>query len=633
MTAIVFSCVGIGYIAPDIYRAYQESVTTINTSSPSDFAIDESSVIYDANNIKIATLKENGYSESIKSYSDIPLNVVNAFVSIEDRTFWDNNGISLKGISRSLITLIKSKGSTVTGGSTITQQLVRNKFLTTEKSYDRKFREAVMSIRITDVYTKEDIMLWYCNNINFGGIYGIANASRTYFGKSVDELTLSETAFLCAIPNRPTYYSNFEEHLNDTIKRRDLILNAMYECGYITQSDLSAALSEEIKVQPSGDDIYYGYEATYVIKYATEYLMRLSGFEFRYSFSSKADFLEYRKSYDSFYEKMRHELYTGGYVIHTDLDTALSDKLQGILDDTLRFDQTTDSSTGAYSLQGAIVVISNTTGKTVALTGGRSQQGLDAMYTLNRAIQAYRQPGSTIKPLVVYTPALESGYTANSKVKNIDTEAAKTADDPSKLSGATYPLRYAVEQSYNGTAWLLLDEITPRKGLSTLSAMRFSKIVPDDYNDAAALGGLTYGTTPEEMAGAYATLARGGQYTPTTSIVSITNSKGKEIYKETEPVRVYTEKASKEMKDILKGVAVKGTASKIDWDSDKYSDIFVKTGTTSKNRDGWLLGFSDSAYTIAVWVGYDIPKTLDTLTGSSYPLQIWKDSMIAALER
>ena len=627
---IVLILVGGITSAPYLINIYNESASVVSQSSPTDFAISQSSVIYDSYGHTLAVLRENSYSRYL-SYGDIPEDVISAFVSAEDRTFWDNCGFDIKGIARAVYLYAASGGQNVTGGSTITQQLVRTEYLTREKTVDRKIKEIVMSFLMSRKYSKEEIMEYYVNNICFAnGIYGIEGAAMAYFNKSASELTLSETAYLCAIPNRPAYYDPlaYPEH---AVSRRDHILDCMYECGYITHAQMIQAKAEDITIR-TPEYAYSNYETTYAVKCAAEYLMELSEFDFRYTFDSMDDYKSYQTEYEDAFSQARQELYTGGYEIHTSLDPVYTALLQADLDDTLSFERSTDSDTGVYRLQGAAVCINNVTGKVIAVVGGRSQENTDGVYTLNRAYQSYRQPGSAIKPLAVYTPAFELGYTCNDRIKNISISRAKKTSSPDKLGGKSYKIKTAVEQSYNGCAWLLLDRITPKKGLSCLAAMHFSKIVPDDYNDAAALGGLTYGCTPEEMAGGYAALAYDGVWRNPTCITSITDSSGKEVYRQDSAVRIYSEDAVAEMKKALSGVAVRGTARQMRWASSSEADIYVKTGTTNDSKDGWLCGFTDD-YTLAVWVGYDTPAALDGLYGSTYPAEIWKNGMLDALSR
>ena len=352
--------------------------------------------------------------------------------------------------------------------------------------------------------------------------------------------------------------------------------------------------------------------------------MGQNGFQFEYGFSSNSDYEDYTERYDEAYSAAREQLYTGGYDVYTSLDPEKQQYLQDTVDQGLSFDSEM-ADNGVYSLQGAATLIDNSTGKVAAIVGGRSQE--TDVYGLNRAYQSFRQPGSAIKPLIVYTPALENGYNSYTIVKDVNVDAAKEADegdDLTKLPGNTMPLRRGVELSRNGVAWSVYADITPEVGMSYLTSMRFDNIVPDDYYLAACLGGFTYGVTSEEMAGAYAALANQGVYRDPTCIVSMLDKNGVEIFEEPEEVQVYDRNAALVMVDILKGVITRGTASGMGWTGD--IEAAGKTGTTNNSRDGWFCGITPY-YTLTVWVGYDQPRTLSSLWGSTYPSQIWKNAM------
>ena len=273
-------------------------------------------------------------------------------------------------------------------------------------------------------------------------------------------------------------------------------------------------------------------------------------------------------------------------------------------------------------------MIDNSTNRVVAIVGGRSQD--TDTYTLNRAFQSFRQPGSTIKPLIVYAPALENGYKSTTMVKNIKVQDAKQKDAVVKdLPGDMMTLRTAVEKSRNGVAWYVYDDITPELGMSYLTQMRFDNIVPDDYYPASALGGFTYGATTEEMAGAYSALADSGRYKEPTCIVKMLDNEGNNVFEEYPVIQVYQENTANVMTDILKGVISRGTAASMGWRSS--IEAAGKTGTTNSSKDGWFCGMTPY-YTISVWVGYDQPKMLSNLYGATYPASIWKKTMEQLVE-
>ena len=299
-------------------------------------------------------------------------------------------------------------------------------------------------------------------------------------------------------------------------------------------------------------------------------------------------------------------------------------ELQEAVDDTLSaFTEKNDE--GVYDLQGAAVCIDNDSGYVRAMVGGR-EQDFDG-YTLNRAYQSYRQPGSAIKPLTVYTPSFERNYTPESIVVD------EPVEDGPKNANGTYlgnvTVRTAVEKSINTIAWKLYEELTQQVGLSYLENMHFSRLDAADYVPATALGGFTNGVSPLEMAAGYAALANDGMYREPTCIMRITDDTGAEVYLAAqEGQEVYRQNAARMMTDVLKGVFINGTGRGLG-----LSDMPCagKTGTTNDHKDGWLVGYT-RYYTTSVWVGYDMPKEMDSLMGNTYPGKIWQTFMEQAHE-
>ena len=321
------------------------------------------------------------------------------------------------------------------------------------------------------------------------------------------------------------------------------------------------------------------------------------------------------EDYDTCHEK----LYTGGYRVYTSIDMDAQALLQDTIDNELEAYNTMNSN-GTYALQASAVTIDNETGLVTAIVGGRSQEGVSQDY--NRAYLSFRQPGSSIKPLIVYTPALERGYSASSTV--ID---SKEVDGPSN-SGNRYAgaisLRTAVEQSKNTVAYKLFKELTPEVGISYLLDMNFSSIKDTDYTPAAALGGLTTGASSLEMTAAYATLENEGVYRQPTCITMITDMDGNiVVMPEQEEKQVYQSSAAHEMTNILEGVLTRGTAH---GNAIPGMPCAGKTGTTNDNLDGWFVGYT-GYYTTGVWVGFDSPRSAKALSGASYPLAIWNTYM------
>lgn len=614
-----------------IYNEYKDVAESfVENSTENTFRISESSYIYNSDGEVIAKLKANKDSTYLE-FEEIPVEVIDAFVAVEDRTFWDNPGIDVKGLVRVGVDFIKTKGEEMHGASTITQQLARNIFLTHEVSLERKAKEMLISLEMTKKYSKRDIMEFYVNDICFANAYyGIEAASIGYFNRNANELTLSEIAYLCAIPNSPEYYNPYKNP-ERAVVRRDKILGDMLELNYISQQEYNEAVAQEIVITPPEQE-FNNFETTYAIDCAVKYLMKLNDFKFQYEFEKMSDYRNYLKKYNEAYEIAKNQLYSGGYKVYTTLDSDKQAELQEILNDVLSVDESKDEETGLYKLQGAVTAIDNGTGKVVAIIGGRTGDSEVNGYSLNRAFQSPRQPGSSIKPLVVYAPAMENGYRPSTVVPNISVEAAKEKDvDINTLTGENMTIRKALELSKNGVAWKIFTDITPKVGLKYITNMEFEHIVPDDYYSAACLGGLTYGVTTVEMAGAYSALANHGEFRPATCIDKMVNKHGKDIYLEPSEKQVYKKRSADETIDMMKGVLVSGTAARLGWSKSSKVEAAAKTGTTNSNKDGWLCG-TTPYYTVAVWVGYDTPKQMTSLQGATYPGQVWKRCMLAMLD-
>ena len=593
----------------------------VSKSTMETFRQNETSIIYDANGNIMSKLKGEKDVYYIK-YSDIPQVAVDAITSIEDKNFFKHKGYDLKAIIRAGFAYIKNKGVITQGGSTITQQLARNIFLSFEESWQRKAREIFIAIELEKKYTKKEIMEFYLNNIYFAnGYYGIQSASLGYFGKGVNSLSLSQITFLLSIPNSPTRYNPYE-NIEGTLARRDRILDQMVLDGKITEAQASKAKSEEIKLKAPKVE-KSSYALTFALDRAVKALMKSEGFNFRYSFNSDEERKAYNENYSEVYSSCQTRLYSGGYRIYTSIDPEKQKLLQDTVDSGLSV-SSEKSKSGIYSLQGAAVTIDNSSGRVVAIVGGRSQKLKGS--TLNRAYQSFRQPGSTIKPLIVYTPAFEQGYTPESMVKDEKIEGGPVNAD-GVFSGNMTVLD-ALAKSKNTVAWKLFTEISPAIGIGKLLDMGFSAIADTDYYPSAALGGFTKGVNAVEMASAYAAIENGGEFREPTCIMKMTDSSGNDIvadgfYQKGTSKYIYDENACKMMITCMEAVMTKGTGV-----GGKLATMPCagKTGTTNDSKDLWFVGFT-KYYTTSVWVGYDIPRSLAGLSYTATPLGIWKTYM------
>ncbi|MFG6331702.1 MAG: PBP1A family penicillin-binding protein [Lachnospiraceae bacterium] len=584
-----------GYIQT-VVSLYREAEAVMERSSAEDFMEDQSGEVYDADGNLIALLR-NERNLVYLTCEEIPDAAKDAFVSIEDKRFYRHHGFDPFAILRAARSLVTRKSITQ-GGSTITQQLARNIYLTHTVNWERKVEEIFIAMALEKKYSKDEILEFYINNIYFSnGYYGIQAASRGYFGRDVSELTLSETAFLCAIPNGPELYDPLI-HMEHTLERRDLILENMYEDERITETAYKEALAQTITLHSSRTSFTRTWAHIYIYERAARALMEATGED---------------------YDACRRKLYTGGYRVYTSIDMDTQKLLQDSVDRQLSGYNTLNSN-GTYALQASAVCIDNQTGLVTAIVGGRSQQ--DILPDYNRAFMSFRQPGSAIKPLIVYTPALERGYTASSTLKDV-----KEEDGPANATNRysqTVSLRTAVEQSLNTTADRLFRELTPEVGLSYLLDMNFSSIKETDYTPAAALGGLATGVSALELTAGYAALANDGVYRLPDCITMITDMDGNIIIMpDRQEHPVYETAAAREMTDILEGVLTRGTAR-----GKGIPDVPCagKTGTTNDYIDGWFAGYT-AHYTSGIWIGFDTPRKNGSLSGSSAPVDIWKNFM------
>ncbi len=618
---ILLSIVGLGLVAVSPYLSavgkYIGNAKAIAAASKlSDFRSTETSIIYDVNGEEITTVsgvKELYYLESYK----IPEVVKDAFVLIEDRKFYRHGGIDIAAIIRAGSINFKTK-SKAQGASTITQQVARNIYLSQDVTWERKITEIFLSMELEKRYTKDQILEFYINNIYFAnGLYGIEAAAQGYFNKSASELSISQLVFLTTIPNNPSKYDPFE-HLDRGVERRDYILGLLHDYGSISDEEYQNAIDEEIVLTPSEAEKYDSVE-TYVYYCATRSLMKAAGFNFRYEFIDEDDEAAYKELYDDWYSRYQRTLFTGGYRIYTAIDMDKQQLLMDSLDDALSWNTETNDE-GVYKLQASAVCIDNATGYVTAIVGGRNQ-GLPG-YTLNRAYQSFRQPGSAIKPLVVYAPYLGLGHNSDELIDDSPMEGG-----PENFENR-YPgeetLQEALAWSSNVAAWKLFEQLTPEYGMSFVKNMHFRKIGEDEHYMAACLGGWSYGASALEMASAYAALAGDGVFHEPTAVMRITDSKGRTIVDNGgNGTQIYEKNASRMVSKMLQYGVEHGIATGAKLDN---AVVAVKTGTTTDNKDGWTVGYS-AYYTTAVWVGYDIPKRMANLTGGTYPMTIWKSFM------
>ena len=588
-------------VQDDLSASIQKGYDIVAETDRSDFNTRYPTVIYDKDGKVLKKFTTNQYV--YKKYKDINQEVFNALIAIEDERFYQHAGFDLKGFMRGLYSTVVRHDTQ--GGSTITQQLVKNIYLTNEISIWRKVTEAVIAQEIEKIYSKEDILEFYVNNVNYAnGCYSIESAARYYFQKSTKDLSIAEIALITGIPNNPTLYNPVKKFEN-AIKKKNTILYKMYQLGMLTKEEYETEKARKIKLNVknvSYNNEVSDYAQSFAVHKAVESLMKEEGFQFKYDFNSESERASYKSLYNDVYADCRVELLSGGYEIYTCIDNELQKQLQSIVDSQLSGYTSKDKSTKLYQKQAAASVIDNETGMVVAIIGGRSQKGISNSY--NRAYLSARQPGSVIKPLIAYTPAYELGYKPSDKME--DAEIPNGPKNATKTYAGMVTLRYAVEKSINTIAYHLCNIVTPEVGVSKLATMRFRNLSSEDKKSPIiGVGGFTYGTNPVEMSSAYSALVRNGQYIEPTNVTKIVKRNTKEVVYENKhtTTKVYDDGASYLMIDSMKDVMRSGTGKRYQLN---YKYQAGKTGTTNQSKDVWLCGVTPY-YAMTVWVGNDTP--------------------------
>lgn len=514
------------------------------------------------------------------SLSQIPSYLTSAFIAIEDTYFYSHYGISIRGILRAMVENIKESGRIFQGqgGSTITQQLAVNTFLTREETLSRKIKDALLALQIERTFTKDEILEMYLNLIYFGhGAYGIVAASDLYFNKPVSELSLAESALLAGIPRRPNYYSPFI-NIEASLNRKNVILKRMYDLGYIDETEYKQAKEEIIKFNHNRDNIEI---APHFSSYIRKQLLEKYGVNM---------------------------VFKGGLKIYTSLDLELQKKAQDAFLNSGK--------------EGALIAIEPITGQIKAMVGGKNYEESE----FNRATQAYRQPGSAFK-IFVYLTAFEKGLSPSLVMEDapIFYENGWSPENYENEFRGFVTLREALEDSINIIGVKLLERVGVRDVIRNAEKAGIKSSLRADLS--LALG--TSEVTPLEMASAYATIANMGTYVEPISILKVEDYNGK-ILEKNKPFskKVFSEETCYTLTKLMEGVIKRGTG----WNADIGRPAAGKTGTTNECIDAWFVGFTPEL-ACAVYIGNDDRKTLgNKMTGGVVAAPIWHDFMIKALQ-
>lgn len=536
---------------------------------------DRTTIIYDKNGNEVMRLK------AWDSSTYVPLSKISKYlqegiIATEDSRFYEHSGVDFRGILRALYNDVIS-GAKVEGASTITQQLARNVYLNQEKTIWRKIQEAALAAQIERNYTKDEILEKYLNRTFFGpNAVGAEAAAEKYFGKHASDLTLPEAALIAGLPQAPSTYNPLVNP-EAAIARRNIVLDNMVKNGYITQ----AQADEAKKVPYTKPAVQKDDQNTIKYPHYLEYVMHEA---------------------ENVYHIPADQITGGGLRIYTNLDP----KIQDIMQEEFAKDRNFPANWGSEEAQGAMVVTDPKTGAILAMVGGRGEHQLG---DFNRAFQMRRSPGSSIKPLVVYGPAIDTGKYGPDSLLNDQKGTTFGNYQPQDWDGGgrgQVTMREALRESWNIPAVSLLQEIGVENGMAFAEKLGIT-FDSSDNNLSLALGGMKYGVSPLMMADAYDAFDNGGVRIPAYAIQKIQTESGSVIAQANpQPEQVMQESTARTMTSLLQTVVLSGTGQAAQLSTGQ--PVAGKTGSSEygskSNRDAWFVGYTPR-YVGAVWMGFD----------------------------
>lgn len=632
VTVLIGIIAGIGAVI-GIGKAYVDAAPPLDVAKISEQS--QASFIYDSNGNLITKIHGVQDGRAIwrewVNISDIPKDMQNAFIAIEDERFRRHNGIDIKGIARAFISNLT--GDSVSGGSTITQQLIKNTMLSSEQTYKRKIQEAYLAMDLEKKYSKDQILAAYLNTIDLGNsFYGVKAAANGYFGKELKDLGLREIATLAGITKNPSLYNPWRTDKADIVKQRsDTVLYKMYELGYINETEYNKALAEPIKTI-SKEESKEKYDSQ-VMPYFVDYALVSVEQKLAEKFISEG------LSEDEAKKKANGVMATGGLKIYTTVDPKIQQTLENAVASYKNYPKLLSGvskegkETKAIQPQTAAVIIDYHTGQIKALVGGRSYPD-NTRFALNRAYQSKRPVGSTMKPLGVYGPALDlRTATAATTYENIP------APIPGWQSSRGYPGNFDGERGYTG---LTTMRKAIQHSINIVAARAFMQDVgvENGYNYVTKFGlnilpsektpaGLTLGAagaSPLEMAAAYGAIANHGVYIEPLAFTKVEDKDGNILLddKSRDKHVVLSEQAAFILTDMLEDVVSSGTGTPAKL---KGMTSAGKTGTTDDLTNAWFVGFTPY-YSASVWMGHDDNKPLGkSTTGGGNAGGLWKAFM------
>ena len=580
--------------------------------SLSDYQLSESSIIYcetSAGEYKELATLHGSENRIWVDLEDIPDYLVKALVAIEDHRFYEHKGVDWYRTVGAMFTMLTG-GDDSFGGSTITQQLIKNLTGNKEVTVQRKLIEIFQALEFEKKYDKDEIIEWYLNAVYFGeGCDGIYTAAQKYFGKEPSQLTLAESASIVGIVNLPTYYSPFYSEENNK-ERQETVLRRMYELGYISYDEYEQAKNEQLVFTRSDNEVadqeIYSYYVEAVIKDVTEDLMEQKGIS---------------------QDTARQLLYNGGYRVYSCLDPYIQECVDNVYLDVENFPKPYRAND--QQLQSAMVIMDPYTGEVVAMSGGVGEK--TGNLVLNRATDALRAPGSSFKPLAVYAPAIELGLiTPSTLVNDAPREEVEMSQNQWYPNNSDFKYRgiidiaTGVRLSLNTVAAQVLDKLGLDASTNFLkNKLGITSLVPDDYNYASlALGELTNGISVLEMAQAYCTFDNSGIFTEARTYSRVTDAAGN-IVLDNQPKTHVAMKSSTatNITSLLFSAANYGTGSESIFSGQA---IAGKTGTSSYNWNRWFAGYTPY-YVGVVWTGFDQPEQMYVYGNPA--AQVWRRVM------
>lgn len=604
IAAIIFIGIGAG-----MYSAVSRELEEMNIQN---LALNYSSFVYynddDGNAHELLQLHYEGDRRVWADSEEISQHLKDAAVSIEDERFYKHNGFDIKRTLGASVRWALSKigiGSSSYGGSTITQQLVKNITNEKDKTAVRKIKEIMRAVALESQIDNKDTILTMYLNVSFfaNQCYGVEAAANLYFSKHASEVSIAEAATIVGITQRPTYYDPVRNPDN-ALTKRDIVLGKMYDLGYITEEEYNNAIASPLGISESASSAkktVYSYFVDQVIN------------------DVKADLIEQKGYSDTFAEQ---QVFSGGLKIYTTMDKDIQQAMESVFENRTGFPKNT-------APQAAMVIMDQYTGEVKGIVGGAGKK-TDAR-GLNRATQSRRQPGSSLKPLAVYSPGIELGKINSATVLR---DEKVTIGDWSPVNSYTgfkgdMTLRRAIEISSNITAVKALQLLGIENSYDYVTNHFGIKLVADDKSLASlGLGGLTNGVTVLEMTAAYAALANNGIYTEPYTYTKVLDSTGRVLLENTpQTKKAVSESTAFIMTDLLHevvfGSSGTGRAAKLANNMPAYG----KTGTTNDNKDKWFVGYT-KYYVGAVWFGFDQPSNLRSAGITNNPsCVIWKNVM------